>query len=67
MMTALLVVIFLEQWMKERDHRSALLGLGLSLLCLVFFRGNFIIPSMTAILGVLTLFRKPLETAGDGR
>ncbi|WP_455600293.1 azaleucine resistance protein AzlC [Cloacibacillus sp.] len=66
-MTALLVVIFLEQWMKERDHRSALLGLGLSLLCLVFFRGNFIIPSMTAILGVLTLFRKPLETAGDGR
>ncbi|MCD7953145.1 MAG: azaleucine resistance protein AzlC [Synergistaceae bacterium] len=66
-MTALLVVIFLEQWMKERDHRSALLWLGLSLLCLVFFRGNFIIPSMTAILSVLTLFRKPLETAGDGR
>lgn len=60
-MTALLVVIFLEQWMKEKDHTSGLLGLFLSLLCLAAFRGNFIIPSMIAILGALTLLRKRLD------
>lgn len=29
-MTAMFVVIFLEQWLKDRRHTSALLGLGLS-------------------------------------
>ena len=61
-MTAMFVVIFMEQWMKDRQHTSALLGLGLSLLCLVLFGSeNFIIPAMLAILGVLTLLRVPLE------
>ena len=56
------VVIFMEQWLKEDNHTSSLLGLGLSLLCLLAFGAdNFIIPSMIAILGVLTLLRKPLE------
>ena len=61
-MTAMFVVIFLEQWLKERDHASAVMGLGLSLACLVFFGGDdFMIPSMLAILGGLTLLRRPLE------
>jgi 4-azaleucine resistance transporter AzlC len=61
-MTALFVVIFIEQWMKETAHHSALLGLGLSILCLfIFSGGNFIIPSMIIILFVLTLMRKQLE------
>ena len=61
-MTAMFVVIFMEQWMKERRHTSALLGLGLSLFCLVLFGSeNFIIPAMLAILGVLSLLRTPLE------
>lgn len=65
-MTAMFVVIFMEQWSKERRHASALLGLGLSLLCLVVFGAQrFIIPAMFAILAVLTLLRKPLE--GEGR
>lgn len=64
-MTALFVVIFLEQWMKETTHHSALIGLGLSLLSLILFgRENFIIPSMLMILGTLTLMRKPLEKVG---
>jgi len=64
-MTALFVVIFLEQWMKEKNHYSSLLGLGLSLLCLILFKStNFIIPSMCLIFGVLTLLKKPLEKAG---
>ena len=64
-MTAMFVVIFLEQWMKEKRHTSALAGTGISLLCLLAFGpDNFIIPSMFAILGVLTLLRKPLERDG---
>lgn len=64
-MTALFVVIFIEQWMKEKEHYSALVGLGLSLASLVVFGGeNFIIPAMAAILGTLTAFRKPLEKEG---
>ena len=36
-MTAMFVVIFMEQWMKEKNHASALIGLGLSVLCLIAF------------------------------
>lgn len=61
-MTAMFVVIFMEQWMKEKNHISALVGIGISLLCLIAFGSdNFIIPAMVGIFGVLTLLRKPLE------
>ncbi len=64
-MTAMFVVIFLEQWLKEKQHISSLLGIGLSVLCLVAFGSeNFLIPTMLAILGVLTLIRAPLEKGG---
>ncbi|MEH6868681.1 AzlC family ABC transporter permease, partial [Priestia megaterium] len=54
-MTALFVVIFIEQWMKEKKHHSALVGLGLSALSLIIFGGeHFIIPAMLMILTVLT-------------
>ncbi len=60
-MTAMFVVIFMEQWLKEKKHTSALLGLGISLLCLIAFGSeNFIIPSMIAILGAVTLLKTPL-------
>lgn len=61
-MTAMFVVIFMEQWLKERNHTSSLLGLGISLLCLLAFGAeNFIIPAMIAIFCILTFLRKPLE------
>ena len=61
-MTAMFVVIFLEQWLKEKDHTSSLIGLGISILCLIACGAdNFIIPAMLAILGVLTLMRHPFE------
>lgn len=66
-MTALLAVLFLEQLMKERDHTSALLGVGMSLVCLVIFgSGGFVIPAMLAILAGLTLLRRPLERRERG-
>lgn len=64
-MTAMFVVIFLEQWMKEKDHTSALLGIGLSALCVVVFGPeNFLVPAMAAIVVMLTVLRKPLERKG---
>lgn len=61
-MTAMFVVIFTEQWLKEKRHTSALLGVGLSLLCLLIFGpGNFIIPAMLAILAALTGLRGRIE------
>lgn len=69
-MTAMFVVIFLEQWLKEKNHASSLIGLGASLLCLIAFGAdNFIIPAMLAVLVILTLLRGPLEAkiGGDGR
>ncbi|SNT42069.1 4-azaleucine resistance probable transporter AzlC [Bacillus sp. OK838] len=61
-MTALFVVIFIEQWMKEKKHHIALVGLGLSTVSLIIFGGNnFIIPAMVAILVALTVLRKILE------
>ena len=35
-MTAMFVVIFLEQWLKEKNHTSSLLGLTIPTVCLIF-------------------------------
>jgi 4-azaleucine resistance transporter AzlC len=60
-MTAMFVVIFIEQWMKDKKHAPHLLGIGLSIVCrLIFGAQNFLIPSMVSILVVLTLLRNPL-------
>lgn len=50
-MTALFVVMFLNQWEENKDHRPALVGLGCSLICLFIFGSeSFIVPAMAAIL-----------------
>lgn len=62
-MIALFVVIFMEQWDKETNHVSGLIGLAASLLCLIIFGSeNFIIPAMIAILLILTACRRKLDT-----
>lgn len=65
-MTAMFVVIFLNQLMKERKHYTALIGLLSSVGCLVLFGAeSFLIPTMLTILLLLTVLRRPLERAGD--
>jgi len=65
-MTAMFIVIFLEQWLKEKSHYSSLLGLGVSASCLIIFGSdNFIIPSMIVILLILTLKKEPFMKAGE--
>ena len=61
-MTAMFVVIFLEQWMKEKKHISAVVGILLSLLCLTAFGAdNFVIPAMLAIFVSLALLQGRLK------
>lgn len=61
-MTAMFVVIFLEQWHKERHHMHALVGAAASVVCLLLFGpDDFLIPSMICILAALTLLRGSME------
>lgn len=58
-LTALFVVIFTDQWKSQKDHRPAITGVLCAIACLfIFGPNNFIIPSMIAILTVLTIARK---------
>lgn len=64
-MTAMFVVIFLEQWLKEKKHYTALIGVVASAVCLLLFGADsFLVPTMVCILCMLTVFRKPIEKAG---
>lgn len=66
-MTAMFIVIFLEQWLKEKRHFSEWAGLASSAACLLIFgKDNFMIPAMICILLLLTAFRKPIgRKAGE--
>ena len=45
-MTALFVVMFLDQWEKAKDHRPALIGVGCSAACLLVFGGQSFMADM---------------------
>ena len=61
-MTAMFVVIFMDQWLKENQHISSLIGLGVSLICLLIFGADsFMIPTMITIVVLLTVLRRRLE------
>ena len=61
-MTALMVVIFLDNWLKEKKHTGSAVGLAVSIICLLIFgKDNFIIASMALIIGILTLLRPRIE------
>lgn len=65
-MTAMFVVIFLDQWLKEKNHTSSILGLGVALCCLVIFGpDSFMIPTMFAIILSLTILKNRLEKLED--
>jgi 4-azaleucine resistance transporter AzlC len=54
-LTALFVVIFVDQWKSGQGHRSALTGVAASVLCLKLFgQSVFIVPAMVVILIMIT-------------
>ena len=65
-MTALFIVMFLNQWEETRDHRPALTGVGCTLLCLLVFGSEqFILPAMALIILCFTYTKK--QAAKKGR
>lgn len=61
-MTALFVVIFVEQWEKTKQHFPALCGVLLSLLSLfIFGADDFLIPAMIGITIALLIGKKWVE------
>lgn len=61
-MTALFVVIFVEQWMTSITHLPALIGIVTGVVCLLVFGSeNFILPTMICILVILLSGRKMIE------
>ena len=60
-MTAMFVVILLEQWQKEKDHTATLIGLFSSIVCrLCFGADSFMIPTMLAIVALLAMSKNTL-------
>lgn len=60
-MTALFVVILTDNLLKQKSRIPALVGVGVSFVCLlVFGAGNFLIPSMLGITAALMLLRPVL-------
>ncbi len=65
-LTALFVVIFINQWLEQKNHFPALVGVVSSVVCLlVFGQNNFLIPSMLLILIVFTFTGRKNRKGGD--
>lgn len=61
-MTALLTVLFVDNFLKEKNHISSVTGLLAAVVCLLIFGADsFIIPAMLLILLTLSILRKPIE------
>lgn len=61
-MTALFLVIFVEQWMSVKSHLPALIGLGSAWIFLqIFGKDSFILPAMIVIMICLLSCRKVIE------
>lgn len=58
-LTALFLTVFIEQWLSTKNHLYAIVGVGVSVICLLFFGSkNFLIPTMIAITLILLLIRR---------
>lgn len=67
-MTALFVVVFVEQWRSTSNHLSALTGVVISVICLLIFGADsFLIPAMIIITLALAFCRGVLDREALGR
>lgn len=61
-LTALFVVILINQWKQTTNHLPAVIGILSAIVCrLLFGASDFIIPSMICILLCVTILKKPME------
>lgn len=58
-MTALFLIIFIDQWEKATTHTPAMIGMIIGILCLVFFGQNrFMLPALLISSGLLVLMER---------
>ena len=58
-LTALFLTVFTEQWLSQKRHRYAVIGVSASAVCLILFGAdNFLIPSMALIAVTLLILSK---------
>ena len=63
-LTALFVTVFWDQWLSNKKHAPALIGVGASVLCLLLFGADsFLIPAMLLIALLLLLTQKEVTHA----
>lgn len=61
-MTALFIVIFIEQWLSAKSHTAALIGLICPLVAMAFFgKDNLVLPAMLLMTLALIALRAPIE------
>lgn len=61
-MTALFVVIFVEQWLDRKNRIPELIGIGCAIICLNLFGvDKFVLPSMVLMISILFMGRTRLE------
>ncbi|MDO7252983.1 AzlC family ABC transporter permease [Helicobacter cappadocius] len=60
-MTAIFMVIFMEQWKHSSNHTPAIVGIFTSVICLLLWGGSFLLPSLVLMTFILMLLRKKLE------
>jgi len=66
-MTALFVVIFIEQWMEQKNRIPEMIGVILALVSLwIFGAESFVLPAMLVIVLALFVGRKKLEGEDEG-
>ncbi len=62
-LTALFLTVFIEQWIKNKNHFPAVTGVFISIICLIIFgQSNFLIPSMFIIATILLLNMRKEQT-----
>ena len=58
-LTALFITVFLEQWLSSKNHKPAVIGVIVSIICLIIFgKDSFLIPTMIVITIILLLFKE---------
>ena len=61
-MTALFVVIFIEQWMEKKNRIPEIIGVSMAIVSLLIFGAeSFVLPAMLAIIALLFIGRKKLD------
>lgn len=66
-MTALFVIIFMEQWEKNNNHFPAVTGLIIAIICLfIFGHMAFMLPALILVSGILMFWSGKKQKEGSG-